>query len=165
MVDVVNPFLPKPLYLLTAEGVKVARPDIIVEDKTISSDSMAELIFQDIGGHEFLAQTRSDTVNSPLNIAYRSIKNQGEFNQLNNPSKLSIPTDIRTSSSMNIFNYIDGENGIYTNNDGQYSLVERTNQNGSTEVFLEISLVNISKAERVQVQLYGFDNAYSDTMY
>jgi len=65
-----NIFLPEPLYKRDKSGIKAARPDIIADDETLPVDVMQDFIFAEIGGHEVLDISRSDLINSPLNLSY-----------------------------------------------------------------------------------------------
>jgi hypothetical protein len=72
-----NIFLPEPLYRREQRGVKTARPDIILDDESLSIDIMQDFIFAEIGGQEILDISRSDLINSPLNQLYNSVKGTG----------------------------------------------------------------------------------------
>jgi hypothetical protein len=65
-----NIFLPEPLYRRDKKGIKAARPDIILDDESLPIDVMQDFIFAEIGGQEILDISRSDLINSPLNLSY-----------------------------------------------------------------------------------------------
>lgn len=72
-----NIFLPEPLYKREQRGVKTARPDIILDDESLSIDIMQDFIFAEIGGQEILDISRSDLINSPLNQLHSSVQGTG----------------------------------------------------------------------------------------
>lgn len=74
-----NVFLPQPLYRLDRKksGVKVARPDIILDEESLSVDVMQDFIFAEIGGQELLDISRNDFINSPLNQSYSPVPGTG----------------------------------------------------------------------------------------
>lgn len=157
-VQAVNPFLPKPISEYAKEGIKVARPDIIVQDDTLSSELMTDLIFEEIGGQELLASSRSDLINSPLNISYSPIKNQRLVNLQFEPSKILSVID-RGSSMMSTLSLADYEpyDGFIDIVDNKYSVTSEGN--------IEIKFVNMSNADKVEIQVYGFDDSYGATIY
>lgn len=63
------------VMLAASGGVKVATPDIILfSQDTLPVDAMADLIFEDIGGHELINMLRHDTVKGQ-NLNYSLISN------------------------------------------------------------------------------------------
>ena len=68
--------------------VKSATLDIILfDDETTSIDTMADLIFENIGGQELINITRSDIVNGQK-ISYQPIKNLSSIQQRYNPNNI-----------------------------------------------------------------------------
>lgn len=157
-VQAVNPFLPKSISEYAKDGIRIARPDIIVQDDALSSELMTDLIFEEIGGQELLASSRSDLINSPLNISYTPIKNQGLVNLQFEPSKILSVIDRGSSmmSTLSLANYEPYEGSIDTV-DGKYSVTLDGN--------LEIKFVNMSNSDKVEIQVYGFDDSYGATIY
>ena len=78
MVDSVNAFLPTPLYKTEINGVKVATPDIVLDDPELAPDTMVSYVFAAIGGTEILSASRSDLINSPLNNGYTALTDAGK---------------------------------------------------------------------------------------
>lgn len=97
MVDSVNAFLPTPLYKTEIGGVKVATPDIVLDDPQLMPDTMVNYVFAAIGGTEILSASRSDLINSPLNRGYTALRDAGQTFR----KRQSI---IFTEVSANIFN-------------------------------------------------------------
>jgi hypothetical protein len=97
MVDSVNAFLPAPLYRTEINGVKVATPDIVLDDPELAPDTMVNYVFAAIGGTEILSASRSDLINSPLNNGYTALGDAGQTFR----KRQSI---IFTEVSENIFN-------------------------------------------------------------
>jgi hypothetical protein len=65
----------KGVELAARGGVKVATPDIILFNQdALPVDAMADLIFEDIGGHEIINMSRHNTVKGQ-NIGYSLISN------------------------------------------------------------------------------------------
>jgi hypothetical protein len=68
--------------------VKTATPDIILfDDQSLSTESMADLIFENIGGQELINISRSDTINGQ-EISYQPIKNVKLLQQSYNPNNI-----------------------------------------------------------------------------
>ena len=97
MVDSVNAFLPAPLYKTEINGIKIATPDIVLDDPQLAEDTMVDYVFAAIGGTEILSASRSDLINSPLNNGYTVLADAGQTFR----KRQSI---IFTEVSENIFN-------------------------------------------------------------
>jgi hypothetical protein len=68
--------------------VKTATPDIILfDDQSVSTESMADLIFENIGGQELVNIARNDTINGQ-DISYQPIKNIKSLQQAYNPNNI-----------------------------------------------------------------------------
>jgi hypothetical protein len=68
--------------------VKTATPDIILfDDRSLSTESMADLIFENIGGQELINISRNDTINGQ-EISYQPIKNVKLLQQSYNPNNI-----------------------------------------------------------------------------
>lgn len=68
--------------------VKTATPDIILfDDQSLSTESMADLIFESIGGQELINISRNDTINGQ-EISYQPIKNVKLLQQSYNPNNI-----------------------------------------------------------------------------
>jgi hypothetical protein len=97
VVDSVNAFLPAPLYKTEINGIKIATPDIVLDDPQLAEDTMVDYVFAAIGGTEILSASRSDLINSPLNNGYTVLADAGQTFR----KRQSI---IFTEVSENIFN-------------------------------------------------------------
>lgn len=60
---------------------------ILFDDQSISPEIMADLVFEDIGGHELLSISRNDIVNGQP-VSYSPIKNLGLVQQRYNPNNI-----------------------------------------------------------------------------
>ena len=149
MVEAANPFLPSPIYLSTANIlVKIARPDITLQDEYLPSDVMEDLIFDEIGGEEILSVSRSDLINSPFDNVYTLKPIQ------KNVIPMSVPESTMQGS---LLKYIPNTIDIVLKSGNDYT----TESDGS----IIINLVNVGNNEKVEVQIYGGSNFYNDTIY
>lgn len=87
-----TPESPAPTSSTTANNpqppVKTATLDIILfDDEATPIDTMADLIFENIGGQELINITRSDIVNGQK-ISYQPIKNLSSIQQRYNPNNI-----------------------------------------------------------------------------
>lgn len=60
---------------------------ILFDDQSISPEIMADLVFEDIGGHELLSISRNDIINGQQ-VSYSPIKNLGLVQQRYNPNNI-----------------------------------------------------------------------------
>jgi hypothetical protein len=60
---------------------------ILFDDQSVSPEIMADLVFEDIGGHELLSISRNDIVNGQP-VSYSPIKNLGLVQQRYNPNNI-----------------------------------------------------------------------------
>jgi len=73
---------------LAANPVKTAPIDtVLFNDDSMSIEIMADLIFEDIGGHELINIARNDIINGQQ-ISYTPIKNLGLIQQKYNPNNI-----------------------------------------------------------------------------
>jgi hypothetical protein len=77
MVDSTNAFLPEPIYKTENKNVKVATPDILLDNESLSLETMGDYVFATIGGTELLSVSRHDLINSPYNNGYTTLKDAG----------------------------------------------------------------------------------------
>lgn len=84
-----TPFTPSNLktnFIIT--DVKSATPDIVIfNDDSVPVETIADLLFEDIGGHELINITRTDTV-SGQTLYYNPIKNLSIMQQQYNPKNI-----------------------------------------------------------------------------
>ena len=73
---------------IPASPVKTAPIDtVLFNDDSMSIEIMADLIFEDIGGHELINIARNDIINGQQ-ISYTPIKNLGLIQQKYNPNNI-----------------------------------------------------------------------------
>jgi hypothetical protein len=94
MSDTLSPTPNTPIILgqmissSNANLVKTATTDIILfDDQSTSVESMADLIFENIGGQELVNIARNDTINGQ-DISYQPIKNIKSLQQAYNPNNI-----------------------------------------------------------------------------
>jgi hypothetical protein len=150
-----EPPTPKGSYLTAAaatptvvKAVKTAPIDtILFNDDLVSIDSMANLILEDIGGHELINIARNDIINGQQ-ISYQPIKNLSSIQQQYNYNNI---LGIQNTSDKYFSNFsIKLENKIPNNGSGP---------NGSN-VYLEsatgnliIETVNMENDEQIEVEI------------
>ena len=93
-----NPPTPKPTPITPAPSPVVKTPPpppaktapidtVLFNDDSMSIEIMADLIFEDIGGHELINIARNDIINGQQ-ISYTPIKNLGLIQQKYNPNNI-----------------------------------------------------------------------------
>ena len=94
MSDTLSPIPNTPIILgqmlssSNANLVKTATTDIILfDDQSTSVESMADLIFENIGGQELVNISRNDIINGQ-DISYQPIKNIKSLQQAYNPNNI-----------------------------------------------------------------------------
>lgn len=95
MSDDINatPITPTPItnqdtQLAARGGIKTATPDLIIFNQdAMPVDAMADLIFEDIGGHELINMLSYDTVNGK-NISYSLISNSSALAKTYSPNNI-----------------------------------------------------------------------------
>jgi hypothetical protein len=146
----VSPIPPAPLSrppTPVTPPVKTAPIDtILFNDETVPIDTMADLIFENIGGRELINITRSDIVNGQK-ISYQPIKNLSSIQQRYNPNNIlslqQTADKYFAGFSIKLENKIpnegNGPNGknIYFNNSGD----------------LVIEFININSDEQIEIQI------------
>jgi len=77
MVDSTNSFLPEPIYKSEEKNIKIATPDILLDNELLSLETMGDYVFAEIGGIELLSASRHDLINSPYNNGYTPLGDAG----------------------------------------------------------------------------------------
>lgn len=89
-----TPPIPAPIpTTVKPNSVKVATPDLMIQQNPnmVPVDTMTEMIFQEIGGHEIISISRNDLVNG-RNISYQLIRNLEDINiEYNAQNILPVP--------------------------------------------------------------------------
>lgn len=159
----VNPIPPMPqvskVNTNSAESVKAARPDILLESNVIATPVMYSLLFEDIGGKELISIARNDTVNGQ-NVAYNPIKNLSSLGLKYGPQTL-VPVQ---GSSRTIFDNFsikldkkipDSGTGPF----GEIVYIEEATRD------LIVNVINLAEDERVEVQILSRGDILDDTIY
>ena len=141
------------------EAIKVASPSLVqLNNPPLSQETMVEIAFQDIGGHELINISRSDAINGQ-NIVYSIVKDLKnillEYNS-NNIIKLQGTSDnyfknfpIRLEQKL-------PKNGTGPNKETVY--IEESTGN------LVINLINLEKGEQVEIQIINQGETFDDTI-
>lgn len=128
--------------------VKVAPIDTILFDDTmVSVDVMADLIFENIGGHELINIARNDLVNGQT-VSYQPIQNLTSIQKQYNPNNI---ISLQETSNKIFDNYaIKFDDKIPNVGNGPLGTnVYLNNLNGD----ILIDLVNLQPDEQVEVQI------------
>lgn len=134
--------------MFTAPPVKTATIDIILfDDETTPIDTMADLIFENIGGQELINITRSDIVNGQK-ISYQPIKNLSSIQQRYNPNNIlslqQTADKYFAGFSIKLEDKIPNEgNGI----NGENVYIEESTGD------LIIEFININNDEQIEIQI------------
>ena len=160
--------LPDPKASEDDDSVKIATPDLILQDQDIMSiDIMTDLIFEDIGGHELATISRHDLVNGQK-IIYTPIKNLTDLYLQYNPNnvlRLQSSDSFFKSLSLSILDHLpECGNG--------YDLVDGVKVPNCKSVYIDpisgdliINLINIKDGEQAEVQVLTSGDVYDGTIY
>lgn len=141
MVDSTNAFLPEPVYVTEKKNVKVATPDILLDDPMVSLETMADYGFASVAGIELLSASRHDLINSPYNNGYTPITDAGSV-------FTNIPSIVFDDSSKNIFNTFTIDLNYHTPQLDENPLIESDTSSGN----IIISLKNLQQEYIVEVE-------------
>ena len=144
----------------TTSAVKVATPEIILfDDGTMPIETMTDLIFENIGGHELINIARNDLMNGQ-DVIYQPIKNLTHLNFLYNPLNI---LKLQGTSSTYFKNFaIRFESkvpNIGTGPNGEIVYIDPDTGN------LVINVINMLKDEQVEVQILSSGDVLDDTIY
>jgi hypothetical protein len=160
--------LPDPKASEDDDSVKIATPDLILQDQDVMSiDIMTDLIFEDIGGHELATISRHDLVNGQK-IIYTPIKNLTDLYLQYNPNnvlRLQSSDSFFKSLSLSILDHLpECGNG--------YDLVDGVKVPNCKSVYIDpisgdliINLINIKDGEQAEVQVLTSGDVYDGTIY
>jgi LysM repeat protein len=135
--------------------VKTATLDIILfDDEATTVDTMADLIFENIGGQELINITRSDIVNGQK-ISYQPIKNLSSIQQRYNPNNIlslqQTADKYFAGFSIKLEDKIPNE-GNGANGENVYI------EEGTGDLIIEF--VNINNDEQIEVQITSDGTIY-----
>lgn len=144
----------------SSSGVKVATPDLFIfKDEVVPIDTMTDLIFEDIGGHELITISRNDIV-SGQNILYQPIKNLSSLYLQYNPQNIISLQDTSDSYFKNYsikFEKSIPDTGTGPNNEIVYIEPDTGD--------LIINVTNLESDEQVDVQILSGWEKFNDTQY
>lgn len=135
--------------------VKTATVDIVLfDDEATTVDTMADLIFENIGGQELINITRSDIINGQK-ISYQPIKNLSSIQQRYNPNNIlslqQTSDKYFAGFSIKLEDKIPNEgNGV----NGENIYIE----DGTGDLIIEF--VNINNDEQIEVQITSNGTIY-----
>ena len=149
-------------------SVKIATPDLLIDDGTLSLESMTDFVFADIGGQELLSTTRHDLVDSPF-VENNTIRDAGSLFRrtkyiepndgiVNNfasfPTEINdyIPTSITEAIRSSGFNLseVDVIDNIYVEKD-------------SGAVFIVFK--NLKSFYKIEISFVSIDDLINGTIY
>ena len=167
--------LPDPQKASDDTSVKIATPDLIIQDQDMMSiEIMTDLIFEDIGGYELATISRHDLVNGQK-VIYSPIKNLTDLYLQYNPNnvlRLQSSDSYFKSLSLSIFDHLPvcgtGYDLVGTDPD----LNKRTKVPNCKSVYIDpitgdlvINLINVKENEQVEVQILTSGEIFDDTIY
>jgi hypothetical protein len=141
------------------DAIKIATPSLLdLTNKPLDIDSMIEVIFQDIGGHELINISRSDAINGQ-DIVYSIIKN--------------LKNIMLDYNSNNIIK-LQGTSEEYFKN-FSISLEQKLPKIGTGPneelIYLEpstgnlvINVINLQKGEQVEIEIINQGETFDDTI-
>jgi len=135
--------------------VKTATLDIILfDDEATTVDTMADLIFENIGGQELINITRSDIINGQK-ISYQPIKNLSSIQQRYNPNNIlslqQTADKYFAGFSIKLEDKIPNE-GNGANGENVYI------EEGTGDLIIEF--ININNDEQIEVQITSDGTIY-----
>jgi hypothetical protein len=170
-----TPYIPSAQFNANDKSVKIATPDLILQDEeSMSIDIMTDLIFENIGGHELATISRHDLVNGQK-IVYAPIKNLTDLYLQYNPNnilRLQSSDSFFKSLSLSILDHLPECGTGYDLVGDQEDLTERTKVPNCKSVYIDpitgdlvINLINTKDGEQVEVQILTSGDVFSDTIY
>lgn len=141
-------------------GVKVARPDIILfDDETTPIEIMTDLIFENIGGQELINILRSDIINGQ-NVSYQPIKNLTNLYFQYNPQNILALQDTDSNYFKKFpINFASKVPYCGTGPDCAIVYIDSETSN------LIINVVNLGRDEQVEVSIISDGEVLDDTIY
>lgn len=157
MVNAV-PNTPSEMWRPPESGTQPASPDIILfDDGAVQIELMADLIFENIGGHELINIARNDLINGQ-NIIYSPIKNLNLLAQQYN-SRNILPLSNTSDTFFKNFP-IKLETKIPVTGAGPSGAIVYLENNN-----LVINVINLAADEQVEIQIITSGEIFDDTIY
>jgi hypothetical protein len=143
VVDSVNAFLPAPLYKTEINGVKVATPDIVLDDPELSPDTMVNYVFAAIGGTEILSASRSDLINSPLNNGYTVLVDAGKtFRKRQSIIFTEVSENIFNSFGINANEFLLQDAAQVVTSDPDTGIITISLNGVKSRYFIDVEIIN-----------------------
>lgn len=170
-----TPYIPSAQFAANDKSVKIATPDLILQDEeSMSIDIMTDLIFENIGGHELATISRHDLVNGQK-IIYTPIKNLTDLYLQYNPNnilRLQSSDSFFKSLSLSMLDHLPECGTGYDLIGDDPDLTKRTKVPNCKSVYIDpitgdlvINLINTKDGEQVEVQILTSGDVFSDTIY
>lgn len=153
MVDSTNAFLPEPIYVSEKSGIKIATPDILLDNESLSYDTMSQYSLSSIGGIELLSASRHDLINSPYNDGYTPLSDAGTV--FNNQ-----PSIVFNDGSKNVFNTYTIDINYHTPQLAENPIIETDTGSG----VVTINLKNLQQDYVVEVEIFSAGIVLNDTI-
>jgi hypothetical protein len=144
----------------TTTGVKIATPDLFIfKDEVVPIETMTDLIFEDIGGHELITISRNDII-AGQNVSYQPIKNLSNLYLQYNPQNI---VGLQDTSDTFFKNYtIKFESSIPESGTGPNGEIVYIDPDSGD---LVINVTNLDSYEQVEVQVLTGWTRFNDTIY
>ena len=152
MVDSMNMFLPEPVFTRTKQNIKIATPDIILDDENVPIEVMQDYIFAAVGGQEILSSTRHDIIGSPNKKAYSLVKDSGSKLSLQDPASRDSVTNTFAANLLDVNDYFPAVSDI------------GATCNATTKT-LDMTLDNVPGRYFVEVEFLVVNDSVNDIMY
>jgi hypothetical protein len=153
VVDSTNSFLPEPIYKSQEKGIKIATPDILLDNETLSLETMGDFVFAEIGGTELLSVSRHDLINSPYNNGYTPLVDAGTVFKDQNAI-------VFKDGSKNIFNTFTIDLNYHIPQSSANPLI----QNDTTSGTVTINLKNLQPDYIVETEIISSGTVFSGTI-
>jgi hypothetical protein len=142
------------------EPIKVAIPELImIASDEVPIETMTDMVFGDIGGHEIISVSRNDLVNG-ANISYQMVKDLQEMAIEYNPKNIiALPESSETyfnNFTIKLDKHIPAVgNGV----DGQNVYFDELTGD------LIIEVVNMTPGDNIEVEFITSTSLFGDTIY
>jgi hypothetical protein len=153
MIDSTNAFLPEPIYMTEKGNVKVATPDILLDNESLSIETRGDYSFATVGGIELLSASRHDLIDSPYNEGYTPLTDAGTV--FNNQ-----PAIVFNDGSRNIFNTYTIDLNYHTPQLPENELIQLDTSSGTVIVTLK----NLQQDYMVEVEVVSAGTVFNDTI-
>jgi hypothetical protein len=146
--------------ITTPPATKIATPDlVIIKDELLPVDTMTDLVFENIGGHELINVSRHDLVNG-IDVLYQPIKNLSTLYLQYNPENILRLQDTTQSYFKNFpIQYSNKIPNVGTGPNGETVYIEA----GTGDLI--INVINLAKGEQAEVQVLAQGDVFDDTIY